>query len=141
MLSRFLSGVFFYEFFFIVSVQSFLLIDFVLLCILRIVGSAANCRDRHDSAMQSQIVCCGCRSVLLYPRGSMEVRCAICSTVTRAAPGTPFTFFYLSYYHIIEIWLWQKKKKSYASNLIPLRQTFSCFSFQPCVSVSSGNSN
>lgn len=83
----------FYEFY-VARVQSFLLIDFVLLCILRIIGSAANCRNKHDSAMQSQIVCSGCRSVLLYPRGALEVRCAICSTVTRAAPGTPFAFFY-----------------------------------------------
>ncbi|XP_074576523.1 protein LOL2-like isoform X2 [Curcuma longa] len=51
------------------------------------LGSAANCRNKHDSAMQSQIVCSGCRSVLLYPRGALEVRCAICSTITRAAPG------------------------------------------------------
>lgn len=139
MLSRFLSGVFFMSF--LLLGYSFLLIDFVSLCILRIIGSAANCRNKHDSAMQSQIVCSGCRSVLLYPTGATEVRCAICSTITRAAPGTPFTSFDLSYYHIIEIWLWQKKQKSYASNLIPLRQTFSWFYFQPCVSVSSDNSH
>ncbi|WOL15339.1 protein LSD1 [Canna indica] len=36
--------------------------------------------------MQSQLVCSGCRSLLLYPRGATEVRCAICSTVTAATP-------------------------------------------------------
>ncbi|KAG6489213.1 protein LOL2-like isoform X2 [Zingiber officinale] len=37
--------------------------------------------------MQSQVVCSGCRTVLLYPRGATEVRCAICSTITPAASG------------------------------------------------------
>ncbi|CAL9166629.1 unnamed protein product [Musa hybrid cultivar] len=38
--------------------------------------------------MQSQLVCSGCRSILLYPRGATDVRCAICSTITAAAsPG------------------------------------------------------
>ncbi|CAL9166637.1 unnamed protein product [Musa hybrid cultivar] len=42
--------------------------------------------------MQSQLVCSGCRSILLYPRGATDVRCAICSTITAAAsPGTSFT--------------------------------------------------
>lgn len=32
--------------------------------------------------MQSQLVCSGCRSVLLYPRGAANVCCAICNTIT-----------------------------------------------------------
>ncbi|KAM7265945.1 hypothetical protein ACFE04_003628 [Oxalis oulophora] len=32
--------------------------------------------------MQSQLVCNGCRSVLLYPRGASNVCCAICNTMT-----------------------------------------------------------
>ncbi|XP_010258673.1 PREDICTED: protein LSD1 [Nelumbo nucifera] len=36
--------------------------------------------------MQSQLVCNGCRSVLLYPRGATNVCCAICSTVTSVPP-------------------------------------------------------
>ncbi|KAE8689806.1 Protein LSD1 [Hibiscus syriacus] len=32
--------------------------------------------------MQSQLVCSGCRSVLLYPRGATSVRCALCNTIT-----------------------------------------------------------
>lgn len=32
--------------------------------------------------MQSQLVCNGCRTVLLYPRGAPNVRCAVCNTVT-----------------------------------------------------------
>ncbi|XP_074578006.1 protein LOL2-like [Curcuma longa] len=37
--------------------------------------------------MQSQVVCNGCRTILVYPRGATEVRCAICSTITPAAAG------------------------------------------------------
>ncbi|KAM3254090.1 hypothetical protein ACQJBY_047923 [Aegilops geniculata] len=36
--------------------------------------------------MQSQIVCHGCRSVLLYPRGAPSVCCAVCHAVTNAPP-------------------------------------------------------
>ncbi|ONK65729.1 uncharacterized protein A4U43_C06F330 [Asparagus officinalis] len=32
--------------------------------------------------MQSQLVCDGCRNVLLYPRGATNVCCAICSMIT-----------------------------------------------------------
>lgn len=38
------------------------------------------------AGMQSQLVCSGCRNMLLYPRGAPNVRCAICNTIT---PG-PF---------------------------------------------------
>jgi len=37
--------------------------------------------------MQSQLVCNGCRSVLLYPGGATNVCCALCNTVT-PVPGT-----------------------------------------------------
>ncbi|CAN1226125.1 Protein LOL3 [Linum grandiflorum] len=38
--------------------------------------------------MQSQLVCSGCRSVLLYPRGASNVCCALCNTLTAVpAPG------------------------------------------------------
>ncbi|GMH31039.1 hypothetical protein Nepgr_032882 [Nepenthes gracilis] len=40
-------------------------------------------------AMQSQIVCSGCRSILLYPRGATNVRCAMCSAVTSVQPTGP----------------------------------------------------
>lgn len=36
--------------------------------------------------MQSQLVCSGCRTVLLYPRGAPNVRCALCNTVTPVQP-------------------------------------------------------
>ncbi|GLU17470.1 hypothetical protein SLE2022_338360 [Rubroshorea leprosula] len=36
--------------------------------------------------MQSQIVCSGCRSTLLYPRGATNVCCALCSTITQVPP-------------------------------------------------------
>ncbi|KAG2630698.1 protein LOL2-like isoform X1 [Panicum virgatum] len=36
--------------------------------------------------MQSQIVCHGCRSLLLYPRGAPSVCCAVCHAVTTVPP-------------------------------------------------------
>jgi len=36
--------------------------------------------------MQSQLVCNGCRNVLLYPRGATNVCCAICITITPVPP-------------------------------------------------------
>ncbi|XP_077244615.1 protein LOL2-like [Tasmannia lanceolata] len=39
--------------------------------------------------MQSQLVCGGCRNILLYPRGATNVRCAICSTITTVPPEVP----------------------------------------------------
>ncbi|XP_012459193.2 uncharacterized protein LOC105779805 isoform X2 [Gossypium raimondii] len=32
--------------------------------------------------MQSQLICSGCRSILLYPRGATSVCCALCNTIT-----------------------------------------------------------
>ncbi|KAI4368044.1 hypothetical protein MLD38_016653 [Melastoma candidum] len=37
-------------------------------------------------SMQSQLVCSGCRSTLLYPRGATNVRCALCSIITPVPP-------------------------------------------------------
>ncbi|KAL3851548.1 hypothetical protein ACJIZ3_013430 [Penstemon smallii] len=37
--------------------------------------------------MQSQLVCSGCRTVLLYPRGAANVCCAICNMVTAVPPA------------------------------------------------------
>ncbi|KAJ4976959.1 hypothetical protein NE237_002065 [Protea cynaroides] len=50
--------------------------------------------DRHfvnfawswSLGMQSQLICNGCRNLLLYPRGATNVRCAICHMVTSAPP-------------------------------------------------------
>ncbi|KAJ0975768.1 hypothetical protein J5N97_017733 [Dioscorea zingiberensis] len=36
--------------------------------------------------MQSQLVCNGCRNVLLYPRGATNVCCAICNSITPVPP-------------------------------------------------------
>ncbi|XP_019415968.1 PREDICTED: protein LSD1-like isoform X2 [Lupinus angustifolius] len=36
--------------------------------------------------MQSQVVCNGCRNILLYPRGATNVRCALCNTITSVPP-------------------------------------------------------
>ena len=38
------------------------------------------------AAMQSQVVCNGCRSLLLYPRGATNVCCALCNTITSVPP-------------------------------------------------------
>ncbi|XP_010538647.1 PREDICTED: protein LSD1-like isoform X2 [Tarenaya hassleriana] len=39
--------------------------------------------------MQDQLVCHGCRNVLLYPRGSTNVCCALCSTINMVPPPHP----------------------------------------------------
>lgn len=38
------------------------------------------------AVMQSQLVCNGCRSLLLYPRGATNVCCALCNTITSVPP-------------------------------------------------------
>ncbi|KAJ8758572.1 hypothetical protein K2173_000293 [Erythroxylum novogranatense] len=37
-------------------------------------------------SMQSQIVCSGCRNILLYPRGATNVCCALCNAITSVPP-------------------------------------------------------
>ncbi|XP_042050306.1 protein LSD1-like [Salvia splendens] len=36
--------------------------------------------------MQSQVVCSGCRSLLMYPSGATNVCCALCNSVTTIPP-------------------------------------------------------
>ncbi|CAO2842174.1 unnamed protein product [Amaranthus hypochondriacus] len=36
--------------------------------------------------MQSQLVCSGCRTILQYPSGAADVRCALCDTVSPVLP-------------------------------------------------------
>nr|GLL30074.1 protein LOL2-like isoform X1 [Ipomoea trifida] len=36
--------------------------------------------------MQSQLVCSGCRTILLYPRGATNVCCAVCNALTPVPP-------------------------------------------------------
>ncbi|XP_031131617.1 protein LOL3-like isoform X1 [Ipomoea triloba] len=36
--------------------------------------------------MQSQVVCNGCRTILLYPRGASNVCCAVCNALTPVPP-------------------------------------------------------
>lgn len=38
------------------------------------------------TAMQSQLVCSGCRTILLYPRGATNVCCAVCNALTPVPP-------------------------------------------------------
>ncbi|WRX27159.1 Snf7 family - like 8 [Theobroma cacao] len=49
------------------------------------VGIGSLLKD-GKSDMQSQLVCSGCRSILLYPRGAANVCCALCNTVTQVPP-------------------------------------------------------
>ncbi|KAF5753571.1 putative transcription factor Znf-LSD family [Helianthus annuus] len=39
-----------------------------------------------DNGSQSQLVCSGCRNLLLYPVGATSVCCAVCSAVTAVPP-------------------------------------------------------
>lgn len=45
------------------------------------------------AAMQSQLVCRGCKTTLLYPRGAANVCCAVCNVVTTVPPGIPYDVF------------------------------------------------
>ncbi|XP_023635155.1 protein LSD1 isoform X2 [Capsella rubella] len=36
--------------------------------------------------MQDQLVCHGCRNLLMYPRGASNVRCALCNTINMVPP-------------------------------------------------------
>jgi LSD1 subclass zinc finger protein len=38
------------------------------------------------AGMQNQIVCRGCRTVLLYPQGAPSVFCAVCQAITTVPP-------------------------------------------------------
>jgi len=47
------------------------------------------------SGGQSQLVCIGCRNLLMYPAGATSVCCAVCSTVTSVpAPGTHMNYLH-----------------------------------------------
>ncbi|XP_010449175.1 PREDICTED: protein LSD1 isoform X1 [Camelina sativa] len=39
--------------------------------------------------MQDQLVCHGCRNLLMYPRGASNVRCALCNTINMVPPPHP----------------------------------------------------
>ncbi|CAA0395919.1 unnamed protein product [Arabidopsis thaliana] len=39
--------------------------------------------------MQDQLVCHGCRNLLMYPRGASNVRCALCNTINMVPPPPP----------------------------------------------------
>ena len=47
--------------------------------------------------MGSQLVCNGCRNILVYPRGATNVCCALCNTVTSVPPpGTSLSLFFFN---------------------------------------------
>ncbi len=39
-----------------------------------------------QGTQQGQLICGGCRTLLVYPQGASNVRCALCSTVTSVPP-------------------------------------------------------
>ncbi|KAJ0110831.1 hypothetical protein Patl1_03473 [Pistacia atlantica] len=43
---------------------------------------------------QSQLVCSGCRNLLLYPVGATSVCCAVCNAVTAVPPPGRFLPFF-----------------------------------------------
>lgn len=46
-----------------------------------------------DAGTQSQLVCSGCRNLLLYPAGATSVCCAVCNAVTAVPPPGNFYIF------------------------------------------------
>ncbi|XP_073299990.1 vacuolar protein sorting-associated protein 2 homolog 2-like isoform X2 [Primulina huaijiensis] len=47
-------------------------------------------KESAQMDLTSQLVCGGCRTVLLYPRGATNVRCALCNVVTPVPPTGNF---------------------------------------------------
>ncbi|XP_024528460.1 protein LSD1 isoform X1 [Selaginella moellendorffii] len=50
---------------------------------------------------QSQLICSGCRTLLIYPHGATNVRCALCSCITPVSPQGMFLFLLL----IADVWV------------------------------------
>lgn len=65
------------------------------------------CVFLHVAGMQSQLVCSGCRSILLYPRGATNVCCALCNIITPVPPpgNISFLILFLSGYWLSEYFL------------------------------------
>ena len=40
----------------------------------------------QQQQQQGQLICSGCRTLLVYPQGASNVRCALCSSVTQVPP-------------------------------------------------------
>lgn len=63
----------------------------VLLVIINCWNSLCLC---WSSGAQSQLVCSGCRNLLLYPVGATSVCCAVCNAVTGVPPPGMFLSIY-----------------------------------------------
>mmetsp|Transcript_5663 Transcript_5663/g.6503 ORF Transcript_5663/g.6503 Transcript_5663/m.6503 type:complete len:223 (-) Transcript_5663:909-1577(-) len=52
-------------------------------------SQASGSRDNTTGAAspQSQIICTGCRTLLVYPQGAQNVRCALCNIITSVPPA------------------------------------------------------
>ena len=57
------------------------------------------------SGAQSQLVCSGCRNLLLYPVGATSVCCAVCNAVTAVPPPGMFSI-YFGVYIISSVQFW-----------------------------------
>lgn len=55
------------------------------------IGDMQRIESRNSPSTQSQIICTGytgqgCGTLLVYPQGASNVRCALCNTITAVAP-------------------------------------------------------
>lgn len=59
------------------SIPHEFIVNPIIITVLRFVGSTGG---------QSQLVCSGCRNLLMYPVGASSVCCAVCNAVTAVPP-------------------------------------------------------
>nr|XP_018684717.1 PREDICTED: protein LSD1 isoform X3 [Musa acuminata subsp. malaccensis] len=58
----------------------------MLLSLVSVTATERKCFLVSCSGGQSQLVCSGCRNLLLYPQGAKSVCCAVCRAVTTVPP-------------------------------------------------------
>ncbi|KAG6427873.1 hypothetical protein SASPL_112120 [Salvia splendens] len=61
--------------------------------------------DAKRRGMQSQVVCSGCRSLLMYPSGATNVCCAVCNSVTTIPPQGYFWISNLVSNSVVGAWM------------------------------------
>ncbi|MFQ6644437.1 hypothetical protein Gotur_018462 [Gossypium turneri] len=61
--------------------------------------------------MQSQLICSGCRSILLYPRGATSVCCALCNTITPPGRDGNGSTHMWRLSNIANVYTWSSKYK------------------------------
>ncbi|MCE2054888.1 LSD1 zinc finger domain containing protein, expressed [Datura stramonium] len=65
-----------------------------------------------NAGTQSQLVCSGCRNLLLYPVGATSVCCAVCNAVTAVPPPGTEMAQLVSWRlpHITDVHSWSNKR-------------------------------